>query len=379
MKQWWRYAGAAMTALVLAGCASTRDSEQGEYRTAGKLPPLEVPPELTKPGRDDRYDVPEVNALGVATFSAYSADRAPGSRAGATGVLPEVAKVRMARSGNERWLVVPYPAERVWPIVREFWQENGFLIKSENPEAGVMETDWAEYRPKIPGQGIRSFFAKAFDTAYSNAERDKFRTRLERGSDPNTTEIYISYRGMQEVYVNTMETRSYDDTRWVYLDPNPDREAEFLQRLMLRFGLNDVQAKAQLAPPAPKDERARFTPVGGGVGKLEVLDPFDRAWRRVGLALDRLGFTVEDRDRSKGLYFVRYADPEVATKKESEGALSKLAFWRKSDEAKPAEQYRVLVSAANDTCEVKLFGQQGAEVNTETANRILTLLHEQLR
>jgi len=374
-----QWAGAALTALALVSCTSMHEGGQPEYRTAGKVQPLDVPPELTQPGRDDRYSVPDVSPLGVATFSTYSTDR-NGQRTGATDVLPDVAKFRIERDGSERWLVVPYPAEKVWPMLKEFWQENGFLIASENPATGVMETDWAENRAKIPMDGIRSVLAKVLDTAYSTAERDKFRTRLERGTDPNTTEVYISHRGMVEVTVNTMQSRGYDDTRWQPRNPDPGLEAEFLRRLMLRLGLDDSQAKAKLAAPVTKEERARFTPVANGVGKLEVLEPFDRAWRRVGLALDRLGFTVEDRDRSKGFYFVRYADPEVQGKK-AEGFLSKLAFWRSSDKPKTAEQYRVRVSGPDNVnvSEVQLLGQDAAVVNPETANRILTLLFEQLR
>ena len=52
-----------------------------------------------------------------------------------------------------------------------------------------------------------------------------------------------------------------------------------------------------------------------GNGVLTLDEPFDRAWRRVGLALDRVGFTVEDRDRAKGLYYVRYVDPKTDGKK----------------------------------------------------------------
>ena len=110
--------------------------------------------------------------------------------------------MRVDRSGSERWLVVPEPPEKVWPIVKDFWQGLGFVIKTEVPEAGVMETDWAENRAKIKQDPIRNLIGGVLDGAYSTGERDKFRTRLERGAQPSTTEIYITHRGVTEVYVN---------------------------------------------------------------------------------------------------------------------------------------------------------------------------------
>ena len=95
-------------------------------------------------------------------------------------------------------------------------------------------------------------------------------------------------------------------------------------------------------------------------------EQFDRAWRRVGLALDRVGFTVEDRDRSKGIYFVRYIDPQVDNKSaDSKGWLSK--------------QYRVVVKDLGEHAEVNVLNKDGAREQSATANRILSLLHEQLR
>jgi len=303
---------AAAVALMLAGCGSTLfDSAKIEYKSEKKAPPLDVPPDLTTPAREERYQIPETNPAAATTFSAYNAERAGAPRPGSTGLLPEVDKVRLERSASERWLVVSEPPEKVWPVVKEFWQELGFLIKVEVPEAGVMETDWAENRAKIKQDFIRNAIGSVLDGAYSTGERDKFRTRLERGAQPNTTEIYITHRGVVEVYPNQYR----DSTVWQARPVDPSLEAEFLRRLMVRFGVADARAQAQLAAADKKDERAKMSRTGNGVGTLELAEPFDRAWRRVGLVLDRVGFTVEDRDRSKGFYFVRYVDSEAGGRK----------------------------------------------------------------
>ena len=367
--------------VLLAACSSLPDALQPEtikYKGAGKLPSLEVPPDLTSPSRDDRYAVPDVAPRGSATLSTYNAERGGALRAGSTEVLPTVAKVHIERAGSERWLVVSEAPEKVWPVVKEFWQGLGFLLKTENPEVGVMETDWAENRAKIPKSPIRELLGKVVDILYSTGERDKFRTRLERGRAPGTTEIYISHRGMEEVY----SSQDKDATRWQPRPPDPELEAEFLRRLMVRFGVEDARAKAELVDKDEKIERAKLVQGANGSGTLELSDAFDRAWRRVGLALDRVGFTVEDRDRSKGYYFVRYVDPQIDGQRSSDkdkGFLSKLAFWKSDPNKIKAEQYRVLVREAGSVSEVQVQNKDGQPENSDTGRRILSLLHEQLK
>jgi len=369
---------------LLSGCSSMPEVLQGDkvkYKGAGKLPGLEVPPDLTSPARDDRYAVPDINQQGSATLSTYTAERGGAIRSGSTELLPNVAKVRIERAGSQRWLVVPEAPEKVWPVVREFWQGMGFLVKIELPDVGVMETDWAENRAKIADDPIRNFLGKVIDAVYSTGERDKFRTRLERGTETGTTEIYISHRGMIEVY----KTTAQDSTAWQPRAPDPELEAEFLRRLMVRFGVEDARAKAQLASSEVKTERAKLlragTGAGAGNGTLELTESFDRAWRRVGLALDRVGFTVEDRDRSKGYYLVRYVDPQIdgQSSDKDKGFFSKLAFWKGDKGGIKSEQYRVVVKETSGVSAVQVLNKDGLQDSSDTGRRILTLLHDQLK
>ena len=366
--------------IALGGCSTAQELLEGgakkiDYKSAGQLPSLDIPPDLTTPTRDNRYVVPEVKS--ATTLSSYQAERRAQPQAGSTGILPPVEAMHIERAGTQRWLVVNDTPERLWPLVKQFWQENGFLLETENPETGVMETDWAENRAKIPQDMIRSFLGKMVDQLYSTPERDKFRTRLERGVDAKSTEIFLSHRGMMEIY--TTEARA--QTVWQPRAPDPDLEADFLRRLMVRLGAKEEGAKASLAS-APQEVRAALTKLSDGTDRLEVLEPFDRAWRRVGLALDRVGFTVEDRNRQQGLYFVRYADPEKDIAKaeaEKPGLLSKLAFWKSDARKVTAEQYRVLVTQGGEKSQVQVLGQNGAVDRSQTARRILSLLHEQLK
>ena len=366
---------------VLAGCSGNilPESKKIEYKSAGKLPPLEIPPDLTQQSRDERYVVPDVSSSkGSATYSAYSSERSGQARTTtAQDLLPQVDKMRIERSGTQRWLVVGGSPEKLWPGVKEFWQELGFLVNVEVPEAGIMETDWAENRAKIPQDIIRSTIGKVFDNLYSTAERDKFRTRLEKGAEPGTVEIYISHRGMYEIYVS--EGRS--DTKWQPRPADPELEAEMLRRLMVRLGVEESRAKTMVAAEQRQD-RAKMSRATDGAGALLLEEAFDRSWRRVGLALDRVGFTVEDRDRSQGLYFVRYVDPDVDGKKKDEdkGILSKLMFWKGGAADKPAQaQYRIQVKTTGETTTVQVLTREGGIDRSETSKRILGLLYEQLK
>jgi outer membrane protein assembly factor BamC len=357
-------------ALVCAGCGSYSmfDSKRIDYKQAAKLPPLEVPPDLTKPKSEERFEIP--NPKPVSALE-YDLQRSGQTKVVSGDILPVVDKVRLERDGTQRWLVVPGAPDKLWNDIKEFWQEMGFVVKVEIPEAGVMETDWAENRAKIPQDPIRNVIGKVFDNLYSSGERDKFRTRLERGVEPGTTEIYISHRGVEEVYTSAQK----DQTAWQPRPPDPELEAEMLGRLMARFGVQQDRAKVMLADKS-RGERARIVDRADGTGMLEVSEPFDRAWRRVGLALDRVGFTVEDRDRTKGLYFVRYVDPEIDQRRAEQGWIKRM--FTSADEKK-AQKYRIEVKDDKTQSQIQVQSTDGVVDKSPTAKKILALLQDQLK
>lgn len=373
----YRLSSLSLSLLVLTttGCSLMPDTKKIEYKSAGKAPTLEVPPDLSQVTRDDRFLVPDAGGKGSATFSAYSADRSAGSQVQNSAVLPQIDKVRVERSGSQRWLVVSASPDKLWDTVKDFWQETGFIINIERADAGVMETDWAENRAKIPDDIIRNTLGKLIDSLYSTGERDKFRTRFEPGAEPGTTDVFISHRGMEEVYTSSAK----DETRWQPRAADPELEAEMLRRLMVRLGSEEKRAEASLVN-AKAEPKAKLAQSGSGAGTLEVYERFDRTWRRVGLALDRVGFTVEDRDRSRGLYFVRYVDPEMDNRKKDEGMLSKLAFWKRSDPIADSKiQYRIHVGEAGSQSTVQVLTSEGGADGSETAKKILGLLLQQLQ
>ena len=387
-----RLASAVLAIALLAlagGCSWFGGNKSADYKNGTPRPvqPLEVPPELTAPTMDDRYAIPDPRAQ--TSYSQYAQQGQQRGTPAASGpnVLPKVEGARIERSGDQRWLVVKGTPEQVWPVVRTFWIDAGFPLETEQPELGIMETAWHEDREKIPDDIIRRTIGKVFDKMWSTPYRDKYRTRLERGAEPNTTDVFISHRGFEEVYTNANQ----DDTKWVPVPPNREREAEMLSRLMQKIGAPDASARVATTDKTGAPTRATQAPAPAppknavletsGAGSLTVNDGFDRAWRRVGLALDRVGFTVEDRDRSKGLFFVRYIDPEVDLSKQTAGKTSfwdKLAFWR-SPPKSAQPQYRIHVVDAGASSQVMVQNAKGEPESSPTGRKILNLLYEQLK
>ncbi|MFC3459039.1 MULTISPECIES: outer membrane protein assembly factor BamC [Massilia] len=368
-------------ALNMAACTTVFESDKVDYKSSKKAPPLDVPPDLTQLQKDNRYATPDKS--GVATASGFQQSQAAGAgsvpsaqaagtAAGSIGPISTEA-VRVERAGDQRWLVVKQTPEQLWPQVRQFWEDAGFGLASESPATGVMETEWAENRSKIPQDFLRSTIGKVFDRAYSTGERDKYRTRLERLPD-GSTEIYISHRGAEEVLTGAQK----ETTVWTVRPNDPTLEAQFLGRLVARLTgatapeqVQAAQAKVEGAAPAP--QRAKL--VGDHV---EVDEGFDRAWRRVGLALDRVGFTVEDRDRVQGVYFVRYVDLDAKSK---DGFFKRLFTFGEDEKAKEAQRYRVLVKGLENgnSSVVTVQDNEGKADASPTAAKILSLLNDELK
>ena len=382
-----RYASIAFAlTLVLAGCASYDQITNGEsvdYRTQGnKTAPLDVPPDLTQLARDPRY-APQGQAVSANALQSTTAAAAVGGGAKTRQVaVNEVDGTRIERLGNDRWLSTPMTPEQLWPQLRTFWQERGLALTVDLPEAGVMETDWAENRAKIPQDIIRGTIGKFFDSAYSTGERDKFRTRVER-TPTGGSDVFITMRSMEEVY----NTADKTNTVWQPRPADPQVEAEMLGRLLLKLTAKPLpQAAGASAPTSaaalvtsvpPTPPRARML-TGSPTPTLQVDDSFDRAWRRVGIALDRSGFTVEDRDRAQGIYFVRYVDPKSAGKAEPNFFTKLFTSGKDAESSKPV-RYRVVVKAEGKASLVSVLDGQGLSATGEAGQSILDMLLADLK
>lgn len=350
-------------AALLSGCAALEE-DKINYKSAAKAPTLEVPPDLTQLRKESRFAIESTSATASGFQSASSRVQDAGT---ATNVM---GNIKMERQANQRWLVANLPADKVWEPLREFWTSNGFTLVTDSPELGIMETDWAENRAKIPQDIIRRTLGKVLESLYSSGERDKFRTRVERNAQGGV-EIYITHRGMVENYANAQK----DQTIWQPRATDPELEIEFLRRLMVKLGTSPEAAKAAVAAVSPASTGMAIG-VTNGQPSITLNDTLDRAWRRTGVALDRSGFTVEDRDRSSGMYFVRYV---AAGKSMEEPGLFSRLFSSKKELATLA-RYRISVSAVSpEQSIIRILNAEGQPATAEESERMLKLISAQLR
>jgi outer membrane protein assembly factor BamC len=363
MRQFTRLAAGLLSAALLGACAASIEQDKKiDYRTTA-LPSLEVPPDLVKPPADDQMAPSTLTPSGSTTYSGYSA-QLKDPRINQTSVLPPQQNIKVERAGAQRWLVVQGEPERVWPAIREFFVANGLAIAKEDAEIGIIETEWTENHAQAPS----NFISKVF----SHSMRDKFRVRLERGETAGTTELYLTHRGIVEI-VRANGTGPVE-TLWQPRPPDAELEAEMLHLLMARLGMDNKQAKNLVNGP-PSAERAKLNRDNQNHPILIVYDDLERAWRRVGLALDRVGVPVEERDRDKRLYYVRY----------NLNASDKSGNNKASGAQQDSVRYQVVLRGAPSTTEVRVLTKDGKDVyagrggKTDTSEQILSLLYEQLK
>ncbi|PJM69757.1 outer membrane protein assembly factor BamC [Achromobacter ruhlandii] len=371
-----RHAGlsALMSLVLLAGCSEVNqflgNEESVNYKSAvtQRGEPLSIPPDLTQAASDPRYRAP---TSGSTTYSQFQQQgQAQASAPKASNVLPNRQDMRVERDGDLRWLVVDRAPEDVFPRLVDFWTENGFTVASNNPAAGLIETDWAENRAKIPESWLRQALGAVLESAWDSGEREKFRTRVERVN--GHTEIYVSHRQMLEKRVGGDGSQ----VQWQNGKEDPGLNAAMLARMMVYLGTDVDNARklvqqAEAAPQKPAVQQDVRTQGAQLIGS----ESFDRAWRRVGVALDGGGFSVEDRDRSAGDYYVRYFDTDTGEKIDQPGFFSRMFSGDKKAEA---PQYRIHLSASGDQTNVTVLDAKGERDNSATAQRLLSVLKDKM-
>ncbi|KND56553.1 putative transmembrane protein [Candidatus Paraburkholderia schumanniana] len=396
-----RMAALFAVAGIVAGCGSTNPNAfnyKSDQRS--KQVSLAVPPNLLDEAADQRSLPPQG---GQATLSDLQQIQKVAPNAPT--VVPPVSGMRIQRDGAERWLVIDGKTpEQVWPQVRRFWQEQGFLLVVDQRDKGVMETDWNETHPQISDGLIRDTLAKATGNSYVTAERNKYRTRLETAPDGGTY-VFISQKGMREALTGV----DNDSSQWQARPNDPALENEYLKRLMSSLAMADQRVASGGAtsldtPAAAGAADAGAKPAKGGESKAAAVaaqnaayagnspiknevvpeaassqmtlpEAYDRAWLRVGIALDRANFTVDDRDRAKGVYYVRYVDPTDKSSAQ-QGFWSQVFHGRKEMKAK---QYQVNVRGITEQqTRVAIVDDKGNVDSSPQARQIMALLADQI-
>ena len=385
MNQLTRIFAAGASAFLVTACSSINTDDllpdkSVEYRREAQAERnLEVPPDLTSARINDRMSVPDNFSASAANYSEYMVDRQlrgveGGSGVAVAAVLPDNPTIEIKREGEQRWMVIDGDADAVWDRMLDFWQDQGILLVVQDPELGLMQTGWLENRANIARDFITDAVRGVFDGLYETAYRDSYRVRFER-LDNSRTELFLTHYGMEEELVANASGEA-ENTVWAPRERDPELEVVMLRRMMVFLGAAEARAQAQLTAQARSGGTPRSQLLQGRDGvKLVIGDEFARSWRLVGAALDRIGFAVEDRDRSQGLYYVRYNDPAART--DSGGLLSSLAFW--SSDEDPETEYRVRLAVEGNNTVVTVLNSEGQRDQSDTAKRILNLLAEDIR
>ena len=326
--------GLPILALILCSCSfkpltdKFNEVTAPDYVNSSKAEKLQLPPDLSEYESSDTYNVP-----GAATsYTDFENQR--NRKIEKVELLKDPDGIKLVKSGNFRWLIVNKSPDKIWPHLEDFWYEQGFNMKKTNRRLGIMETEWTTPENIEEELGIADTFDSWLDSLSGDDEKTKFRTRLEKGSQTNSTEIFISHRNRDGVNTEAMEAIARAMTRDIHpgtriqfiqipeykSDDDPKEEAvppgdkeltevdvqinaEIMRRLLVFLGMQDLDAKKTIEKP---QVIVKAKLVNNDGKSIELYEPFDRSWRRVSIALDMIGFLTEDRDRSKGLYYVTY-------------------------------------------------------------------------
>jgi len=402
-----------LVSLALTGCSAI-DAKNDDYKRASRLPPLEIPPSLSSPQSDDRYAIPDPKDVAAsATYSEYAKSRGlPTLQSGyvpGIAVDAQVSQAHIERAGAERWLVINGSATQAYSMVKTFLAENSYELSEENPTLGTLETQWVTSHPRVEDDGIlRNLLNNLLSSDNSSSLRDRYRFRIDSGRVAGTAEVFVTHMGLEEVQV------SMESFKWQPRAPEPNKEADMLKRLLVKFGLDATKAAEAIANSTPEAKSASKQGADAaasssaaknaatvqaradGAPVLNVQDSFDRAWRRIGIAIDKAGLITQDQNRDQGVFFVQYSAEKMkgpdAFNPESKGISgffdSITNLFSSTDSAKGADaakikfadksNYRVTVAKKGDSLsEVSVSDKDGKKLPDDQARRFLEILSVQ--
>ncbi|OUR88991.1 hypothetical protein A9Q92_01810 [Methylophaga sp. 42_8_T64] len=329
---------AVLLTAVISGCGSlpaldevVPDNSQ-KYRKAETMPPLDVPPDLSTARINDEI---ASNQNSTATYSEFE-EAATNPLATKYNITPD-SKPALSGEGDKRHLVIPGDREVTWQRLQNFWVQKGYEIKRIDQRIGLMDTD-------------------------GGTDNYPFRLRMERGDTSKHAEVFVSGRGD---------------------DDNAQKDEAMLRQLADFVGVLYQEDKKEIeAVKASQPQIASVKTVlldeTGGHQALMVEQGFSDVWKRVGRVLDSKGFAVEERDRSRGIYFVRYIDPFNQVEKEDEGWLDKISFWEDDVDQSPEEFFFIKLVSDADQTKIVILDAEEIRISSDTAKRLLGLIQEQL-
>lgn len=358
--------------FTLSACSSTTvvdDDYKGVYNTKKSTKhALEVPPDLVAPDSSNALNIPSLSGSG-ANFSEYS-NLGAGS---GNNVLPKsAAGTRFVREGRSFWLEIESKPDEIWRQARSFFMDLGFSFVRENPVNGLIETNWLENRLDVP----TGWFSSLLGGLFSTGLMDKYRIRIEHGDKDNVSLLFITHQGLKEVSYGNWSETDYS-IKWQPRESDPELEAEMLQRFLVFRGVAKAQAK-QLTSQKKNIEIAKLVKDKSGLNNIiEVNEIFPRTWRRISIALDRMGLVIEDRNRSKGIYYIKTTEDFIKGDSEDKSWLESI-FTSKNEQLK-IEPFQLSVDDVENKTIIGILNGSGEKDNSKTGYFILKKLQAQLR
>jgi len=305
--------------LFISGCFSEEQKQTikenrlalGEvkinYYSDKSVTSLEIPPDLTTPSYQNSFRLSEYANVDENTVNLTNKNINENEGE----VLPEITDIKVIKSGTRKWLLVEKDSETVWNLSKDFLKQSGFAIKKSNKKIGIMETDYLENKPVIPGQSlglIRSFFANTIDNvSYTLPSVDSYRLRVEP-VDKKNTQVYLTLSSMREVVQGSGKTES---TIWESKERDVGLETEMLYKLMVYLGSDSAKAKERILS-AKENRKVKVTVLEGinGYSKMVFNLNFIETWDNLAWAIDQLNLELEDRDIKEKSFYLRAANPK---------------------------------------------------------------------
>lgn len=304
-------------------------------------PLLPIPERVADAGGQGEYEVPRPQRLQTqASDSAYS----------------------LQQSGASRWVVAQRNPAEVWPLVRQFLEDNYFKIAEERPQTGEFVTAWQ--RPDALSRGLAKPLAEVDGEV-------RVRVRIEPGVQRNTSEVFlVSAR---------RPAGSSADAPWAAADNSLD--GALLDNLLTSLEGSGENGSVSLLAARDYDapERVSLAVDGSGNPLLSLDSDLERAWSSVGRALEQADLRVDDRNRSLGLYYINLSE-SAQQAEEKPGFFGRLIGSEpdKGELEARAERYQVRLTAIGGSVQISVEKDLNTVAPADVAERILTLIRDNL-
>lgn len=331
---------------VLPGCWMFDDdglfrNRQNDYQLGNEMPVMVVPEGADHDALGELYVIAEIPDTSLLLEEVDGAPRPQPLRGS---LLDEEVKIQTL--GGKRWVLTNRAPSEVWPRVRNILNRNGLTTGFADASAGVLETVWLELQS---------------DEIYKH----RFQFRIEPGVQVDSTEVAI---------VHMRVKKGEDSGAWPFQSDDDEREKAMANMLASALAGDESSGTVSLLAQSI-----------GGESKVEIITPkdldpyillkldYDRGWASVGYATGRDGFLLVDQDRTEGVFYVHFGDPE----EEQPGFFENL-FSDDENELSLSVTYLILLIKGDEGIEVRLTDSERQLLERTEVLRLLKKIRANL-